>query len=200
MRIGRLVLASNNEGKLRELREMLGGLGIIVHAQREFCTESAAETGLSFVENAILKARHASERSGLPALADDSGLEVDALHGAPGIRSARYAGDNADDEANNRKLLAVLEEVPEQERGARFCCALALMRHPLDPMPIICTATWEGSILPAPRGSNGFGYDPLFLVDGLQRTSAQLPAARKNRLSHRAQALALLLKQLEQSC
>jgi XTP/dITP diphosphohydrolase len=192
-----LVIASGNVGKLRELQALLQPSGWRIHAQSEWDIEEAEENGLSFVENALIKARHASGLCGLPALGDDSGLVVNALHGAPGIRSARYAGDNADDAANNRKLLAALQSVPAEKRGAHFYCAMVFVRHPLDPAPLIATASWEGSILTAPRGTGGFGYDPLFWLEQQQCASAELAAAEKNRLSHRGQALAAMVKQLQ---
>lgn len=190
----RLVLASNNAGKLKELQAMLGD-DIEVLPQRKFTDQEADETGLSFVENAILKARHAARASGLPALADDSGLAVDALGGAPGIYSARYA-DGQGDAANNAKLLQALRDVPDAERGARFICALALVRHAEDPVPIICEGAWEGRILHAARGEHGFGYDPLFLIPELGLSSAELPARQKNQLSHRARAMQQLRARL----
>jgi XTP/dITP diphosphohydrolase len=191
-----LVLASGNAGKLRELQAMLQPSGWSVHAQSEWNIEEAAENGLSFVENALIKARHAAQFCGLPALGDDSGLVVDALDGAPGIYSARYAGEGADDAANNRKLLDALQSVPEDQRGAHFYCAMVFVRHPLDPAPLIATARWNGRILKAPRGNGGFGYDPLFWLDEQQCASAQLPPAEKNRLSHRGQALSAMVEQL----
>jgi XTP/dITP diphosphohydrolase len=200
MRLRELVVASSNSGKLAELRELLAPTGIRIRSQAEFGLESAAETGLSFVENAILKARHACVGSGLPALADDSGLAVDALDGQPGIRSARFAGEGADDHANNARLLALLRGVPHERRTARFHCVLALLRHPLDPVPLVCHGSWEGVVLEAPRGQRGFGYDPLFLVPALGRTAAELEPEQKNRSSHRAQALAALLRTLEAGC
>lgn len=193
--ISQLVLASNNVGKLKELQAMLGE-HIEVLPQSQFIHEEVAETGLSFVENAILKARHAARASGLPALADDSGLAVDALGGAPGIYSARYA-DGQGDAANNAKLLDALRGVPDAQRGARFICALALVRHADDPVPIICEGAWEGRILHAAQGVHGFGYDPLFLVPELGVSSAELPAEQKNQLSHRARAMAILRTRLE---
>jgi XTP/dITP diphosphohydrolase len=195
-----LVLASNNAGKLVELRAMLAPIAVDVRSQQEFGVSSIEETGLSFIENAILKARHASAMCGLPALADDSGLEVDALRGAPGIYSARYAGPDADDAANNRKLLDAMRDVPDAERSARFHCVLALMRDARDPAPLICSATWEGSILREPRGNNGFGYDPLFLAPEQSCSSAELPSMLKNRISHRARAFAMLTAALAQPC
>jgi XTP/dITP diphosphohydrolase len=190
-----LVLASHNAGKLKELQALLGN-GIRVRSVAEFSTEVPEETGLSFVENAILKARHAAHVSGLPALADDSGLAVDALGGAPGIHSARYA-DGQGDAANNAKLLVALKDVAEDQRGAQFVCALALVRHADDPLPVICEGLWRGRILPQPQGSNGFGYDPLFWVAERQCSSAELAPADKNRLSHRARAMALLRQRLD---
>ena len=195
-----LVVATSNAGKLVELRQLLAPAGIRVRSQAEFAVEPIEETGLSFVENAIIKARHASAASGLPALADDSGLAVDALDGQPGIRSARFAGEDADDEANNARLLARLQAVPPARRTARFHCVLALLRHPLDPVPLICSGVWEGQVLESARGKGGFGYDPLFLVPGLGCTAAELEPVRKNRLSHRGQALAALLRALEGAC
>ena len=192
----RIVLASNNAGKVREINQLLASQQIEVVPQREFDVPEAAETGLTFVENAILKARNAARHSGLPAIADDSGIEVDALGGAPGIYSARYAGDACDDRQNNRKLLEALQDLPESERGARFQCLLVYLRHADDPTPLICQGTWEGRILREPRGANGFGYDPLFLVPELNCSSAELDAEQKNRLSHRGQALRALLAAL----
>jgi XTP/dITP diphosphohydrolase len=185
----RVVLATANAGKLREMREILAPWHVEVLPLSDFTGTTADETGFSFVENAILKARFASEASGLPAIADDSGLEVDALHGAPGIYSARYAGAAADDAANNAKLLRELDGVADEARTARYRCAMAYLRWPLDPAPIVCQASWEGYITRAPRGSGGFGYDPLFVVAGTDRTAAELDAAEKNRASHRGQAL-----------
>lgn len=192
----RIVLASGNAGKIRELTELLAPLGVEILSQRELGVDDAEETGLSFVENAILKARHAARLTGLPALADDSGLEVDALNGAPGIYSARYAGLPSDDAANNAKLLAALADVPASQRGARFCCLLAFVLHADDPTPLIAEGYWNGRILTAPRGSNGFGYDPLFWLDETQCASAELSKAEKGQRSHRGQALRALLERL----
>ena len=192
----KIVLASGNKGKVREFNELLRGLDFEVVPQTEFEVPEIEETGLTFVENAILKARNAALHTGLPAIADDSGLEVDALKGAPGIYSARYAGADASDEQNLIKLLNTLEGVPEAERSARFQCLLVFMAHELDPTPVICQGTWEGRIATAPQGENGFGYDPLFYVPELDCTAAQLSAEEKNRLSHRGQALQRLLQAL----
>ncbi|MEH6388520.1 RdgB/HAM1 family non-canonical purine NTP pyrophosphatase [Pseudomonas profundi] len=189
-----LVLASGNRGKLAELQAMLGD-AVDVLPQSQFLSEEAEETGLTFIENAILKARHAARASGLPALADDSGLAVDALGGAPGIYSARYAGGGGD-AANNTKLLEALADVPEAERGARFISVVALLMHADDPTPIVCEGAWRGRILTEPRGSNGFGYDPLFWVPETGCSSAELPADEKNRLSHRGRAMAQLRSRL----
>jgi XTP/dITP diphosphohydrolase len=191
-----VVLASGNAGKLRELAGILKPLGVSLVSQAKFSVPEVEETGLCFVENAILKAREAARSSGLPAISDDSGLAVDYLEGAPGIHSARYSGEG--DAANNTKLLCALAEIPEEQRGARFHCALVFMRHALDPLPIVCQASWEGRILEAPRGENGFGYDPLFYVPDYQCSSAELPREIKNRISHRAQASALLLEAMRQ--
>ncbi|MDX1654623.1 MAG: RdgB/HAM1 family non-canonical purine NTP pyrophosphatase [Candidatus Competibacteraceae bacterium] len=189
------VLATGNAGKVRELDQLLAGLGVEVLPQSAFGISSVEETGLTFVENALLKARHATHHSGLPAIADDSGLEVDALQGAPGIHSARYAGPEASDRDNLVKLLEALREVPEARRTARFQCLVVLLRHPRDPTPLICQGTWEGRIAFQPRGEQGFGYDPVFWLPQEAKTAAQLPPQLKNRLSHRGQALARL-KQL----
>lgn len=194
--MSKLVLATGNRGKLTEIMEIVAPLGIKIVPQSEFAVPEVEESGLSFVENAIIKARNAARYSGLPALADDSGLEVDALHGAPGIHSARYAGDERDDQANNRLLLSRLAGIPADKRTARFQCVIVFLRRPDDPVPSICHAGWEGRIVDQPRGENGFGYDPLFLVDGMQCTSAELSAEEKNRISHRGRALAMLAGQL----
>lgn len=191
-----VVLASNNAGKLREFNALLAGLDFEVVPQSRFNIPEIEETGLTFVENAIIKARHAANLAGCPALADDSGLEVDALNGAPGIYSARYARPGASDAENLEKLLGMLNGVPEAKRTARFQCVLVYMRHALDPTPLICQGAWEGRILEAPRGANGFGYDPVFLVPTHGCTSAELPSEIKNALSHRGQALQSLLKAL----
>lgn len=190
-----IVLASGNSGKLREFQSLLGALAVELLPQSDFALEEAEETGLSFVENALIKARHASAATGLPALADDSGIEVDALAGEPGIYSARYAGiaGPTADKENNLKLLAELEQVPEGERTARFQCVIVFMRHARDPMPLICQGTWEGQILFAESGSNGFGYDPLFYVPEHGCSSAELSPDVKNSLSHRGKALQQLV-------
>jgi XTP/dITP diphosphohydrolase len=184
-----IVLASNNAGKVREIGQLLTGARIQMIPQGDYGVPEVEETGLTFVENAIIKARNAALHSGLPAIADDSGLEVDALCGAPGIYSARYAGAGASDEANLRKLLSDLTGLPEPERTARFQCVLVYLRHAEDPTPLICQGTWEGLILTEPHGSNGFGYDPIFLVPTQGCSSAELDPETKNRLSHRGQAL-----------
>lgn len=194
--MGRVVLASNNRGKVREFNQMLSDFHLEVAPQADFGVEEAEETGLTFVENAILKARNASAHTGLPALADDSGIEVDALHGAPGIRSARYAGPGASDRDNLDRLLAALEGVPEAERSARFQCLIVYLEHAEDPTPLICQGTWEGRITTAPSGENGFGYDPVFWVPDHGCTSAELSPEVKNALSHRGQALRLLVEHL----
>lgn len=197
-RPSRVVMASSNPGKLREINQILGDLGVAVLPQSEFDVPDAEETGLSFVENAIIKARHAAKLTGLPALADDSGLEVDALQGAPGIYSARYSGQGATDEKNLQKLLEVLRDVPEAERSARFQCLMVYMRHSEDPTPIICQGTWKGRLLHQPQGENGFGYDPIFFVPTHGCSSAELPPEVKNSISHRGQALQKILQALAQ--
>jgi len=191
-----VVLASNNPGKVREINQLLTGLHLTVVPQSDRGVPEAEETGLSFVENALLKARNATRHTGLPAIADDSGIEVDYLNGAPGIYSARYAGKGASDEQNLRKLLDDLVGVPEAERTARFQCLMVYLRHEFDPTPVICQGTWEGRILLEPRGANGFGYDPIFFVPTHNCSSAELPAEVKNKLSHRGQALRALVSAL----
>ena len=180
------VLASGNPGKLRELAALLAGLDIELISQSDLNVTPAAETGQTFVENALLKARHASRQTALPAIADDSGLVVRALGGAPGVRSARYAGDAASDADNNRKLIRAL--VGHSDRSAWFYCALVFLQHPRDPSPLLATGLWHGQIIDQPRGANGFGYDPHFLIPHLGKTSAELPPQQKNQLSHRGQA------------
>jgi XTP/dITP diphosphohydrolase len=191
-----IVLASGNQGKLKELRQLLAPRDIQVVAQSAFDIPDADETGLSFVENAIIKARQAAKLSGLPAIADDSGLEVDALDGAPGIYSSRYAGEAATDADNIQKLLAALEGVEDEQRSARFQCLIVYMRHHNDPTPIVCQGTWEGLITHRAKGSRGFGYDPVFFVREQSCTAAELPKEVKNTLSHRARAMRQLLDRL----
>ncbi|MCP4042404.1 MAG: RdgB/HAM1 family non-canonical purine NTP pyrophosphatase [Gammaproteobacteria bacterium] len=191
----RVVLASNNQGKVREFNELLSGFHLEVLPQAEFDVPEAEETGLTFVENAILKARNAAAHTGLPAFSDDSGIEVDALRGAPGIRSARFAGIGASDQGNLDKLLADLQEVPEEDRTARYQCLIVYLTHAEDPTPIICQGTWEGRLGFQPRGENGFGYDPIFLVPEHACTAAELPAETKNSMSHRGKALRKLVEE-----
>ncbi len=192
----RIVLASGNPGKLREFAALLSGLHYEILPQSQFGTPEAEETGLTFVENAIIKARNASRHSGLPAIADDSGLEVDALDGAPGIYSARYSGPDSDDRRNLEKLLAGLDSVGDSQRTARFQCVLVYLRHALDPTPLICSGTWHGRILRLARGNSGFGYDPVFYVPTHSCSAAELRPEIKNVLSHRGQALRQLLAAL----
>lgn len=192
-----VVLASRNAGKLAELTELLAPLGWQPRLLSDFSEGAAAEAAPSFVENAIAKARFAAQASGLPALADDSGLEVAALGGAPGVRSARYAGEAADDASNNAKLLAALDGRPEAERAARFVCVVALLRHAEDPVPVIAQGFWEGRILEAPRGDGGFGYDPLFYAPERGCSAAELSATDKGQLSHRGRALRDLVARLQ---
>jgi len=198
----KIVLASSNIGKLKELQSMLAALPVNIIAQSELGVVDAEETGLTFIENAIIKARHASAITGLPSIADDSGLAVDALGGAPGIYSARYAKLPANvkgqalDQANNTKLIEALRDIPDHQRGAQFHCVLVFMRHAADPTPLVCHGQWHGSILQAAAGAGGFGYDPLFLVPDHGYSSAELSTNEKNRISHRAQACQLLLAAL----
>ncbi|WP_422139221.1 XTP/dITP diphosphatase [Endozoicomonas sp. ALC020] len=194
----KVVLASGNQGKLRELQQMLSGLDFEVLAQSEFGIDSVEETGLTFIENALIKARNAAKISGLAAIADDSGIEVDALNGQPGIYSARFAGDDATDKANNQKLLQSLDGLPKERRTARFHSVLVYMRHAEDPTPVICHGSWEGYILESPAGNQGFGYDPLFYVPDYNCAAAELSREQKNSISHRAKAMAQLLAQLKE--
>lgn len=193
----KVVLATGNKGKVKELARMLSGLGIEVVPQSEFAVSDVAETGSTFVENAIIKARHAAKETGLPAIADDSGLAVDALGGAPGVYSARYSGEHATDQSNIIKLLDAMTDVPKNKRQAKFLCVLVFMRHADDPTPIICQGEWAGEITSEQHGENGFGYDPVFWVEQQNCSSAQLSPEQKNELSHRGKALKLLLAQLQ---
>ncbi|WP_308497996.1 RdgB/HAM1 family non-canonical purine NTP pyrophosphatase [uncultured Anaerobiospirillum sp.] len=195
-----IVLSSNNMGKAREFGEMLSPMGIVLHLQKEFKIPDADETGKSFIENALIKARHASAIAKMPALADDSGLCVDALGGAPGINSARFCGEHGNDKANNDKLLELMKDVPVEQRTARFYAALAFVMNADDPVPIVVGAAWEGSIGLKPMGQNGFGYDPLFVVTGRNGcTAAQIPPQIKHAISHRARAVALLLAEMRRN-
>lgn len=195
--VNTLVLASGNAGKLKEFNQLLSPLGFDVRPQADFGVADVEETGLTFVENALLKAREASLISGLPALADDSGLEVDALNGAPGIYSARYGGEPRSDEKNNQTLLAALSDFAEGQRSGRYWCVLVYLRHPKDPVPVIVQRSWEGEILAHPRGKEGFGYDPLFWLPDQGMSVAELPSESKNRLSHRGRALQGLVELLK---
>ncbi|MBY7915889.1 XTP/dITP diphosphatase [Vibrio fluvialis] len=194
----KIVLATGNQGKVREMADLLADFGFDVVAQSEFNVSEVAETGTTFIENAIIKARHAAKETGLPAIADDSGLEVDYLSGAPGVYSARYAGEDASDQQNLEKLLDAMKDVPEAQRSARFHCVLVLMRHENDPTPLVCHGKWEGRILTQAHGSNGFGYDPIFFVPEENCASAQLEPMRKKQLSHRGQALKKLFQAIEE--
>ena len=190
--MSKIILASNNPKKLKELQQLLDPLTYSVISQKELGIESVAETGLTFVENALLKARHAAAVSGLPALADDSGLSVDSLQGAPGLYSARYAGEFATDEQNNTKLIAALGELAPPYT-ARYHCAIVYLQYPNDPIPLIVEGTWEGEMVLSPQGHHGFGYDPLFYVPSEQCTAAELTARQKEQLSHRGQAIRKLI-------
>ncbi|MCG7499020.1 XTP/dITP diphosphatase [Vibrio sp. Of7-15] len=193
----KIVLATGNQGKVKEMADLLADFGFDVVAQSDYNVSSVAETGTTFIENAIIKARHAAKETGLPAIADDSGLEVDFLKGAPGIYSARYAGEDASDLDNLTKLLKEMEGVPAEQRTARFHCVLVLMKHENDPTPLVCHGAWEGTITTQAIGENGFGYDPVFWVEEDNCASAQLEPARKKQLSHRAQALKKLFAALQ---
>lgn len=190
-RTGRWVFASGNAGKFSELEALLAPTGIVLVARKEFGLASPEEAGRTFLENALLKARHAAAATGLPAIADDSGLAVDALDGAPGVRSARFA-DGGGSRANIAKLLELMADVPDPERGARFCCVVVALTHCDDPMPLVGSGQWHGHIAREPFGESGFGYDPVFFDPRLGATAAELPAEVKNRVSHRGQALALI--------
>jgi XTP/dITP diphosphohydrolase len=196
----KIVLASGNKGKIREFSKMFADLGVNIVPQTELGVGDVPETGTTFVENAIIKARHAAEITGMPAIADDSGIEVDFLHGAPGIYSARYSADEngvgASDEKNNLKLLQVMKDVADDQRTSRYQCILVYMRHAADPTPIICQAAWEGIIMREEVGENGFGYDPLFYVPEFEMSSAMLDPDVKNSISHRGKALRLLHDEL----
>ncbi|MFI0488309.1 MAG: RdgB/HAM1 family non-canonical purine NTP pyrophosphatase [Yersinia sp. (in: enterobacteria)] len=192
----KIVLATGNSGKVRELANLLAGVGLDVVAQTELGVESAEETGLTFIENAILKARHAAQATGLPAIADDSGLAVNVLGGVPGICSARYAGMNASDQENREKLLVALKDVPVAQRGAQFHCVLVYMRHAQDPTPLVFHGQWAGVIAHQPAGAAGFGYDPIFYVPERSKTAAELTLEEKYAISHRGQALKLMLDAL----
>ena len=189
----KVVLATGNPGKVRELADLLAAFGLDIVAQTDLGVESAEETGLTFIENAILKARHAAQITGLPAIADDSGLAVDALGGAPGIYSARYAGEDATDQQNLKKLLAALEKVPDGERQAQFHCVLVYLRHAEDPTPLVFHGSWAGEMTRAAAGEGGFGYDPIFYLPELGKTAAELSKDEKRAVSHRGKALTLLL-------
>lgn len=199
--IKQIVIASGNKGKIKEFDNLLSNWSVKISSQSEFDVPEADETGLSFVENAIIKARNACEHTGLPSIADDSGLSVEALNGEPGIYSARYSqdlvGNAVCDATNNQKLLSKLEGVPDVERKARFICAVVFMRHAKDPVPVIAVGEWQGRILHAPQGANGFGYDPLFYVEQQACASAELLPEIKNKISHRGQATKLLVEQLQ---
>ncbi|MET3077078.1 XTP/dITP diphosphatase [Pantoea leporis] len=190
----KVVLATGNPGKVRELADLLAAFGLDIVAQTELGVDSAEETGLTFIENAILKARHAAEITGLPAIADDSGLAVNALGGAPGIYSARYAGVDASDQQNLDKLLVALENVPDGKRQAQFHCVLVYLRHAADPTPLVFHGSWAGEITRAAAGAGGFGYDPIFYVPELGKTAAELSKDEKRAVSHRGKALTLLLE------
>jgi XTP/dITP diphosphohydrolase len=193
----RIVLASSNAGKVCEINEMLAGHAVRIVSQSEFNVPEVAETGLTFVENALLKARNAARHTGLPAIADDSGIELDALNGHPGIYSARYAGPGASDADNLKKLIDDVKKLPEDKRQCRFVCLMVYLRHAEDPIPLIAEGLWEGTALTMPHGTNGFGYDPIFYVPNHHCTSAELPPETKNKLSHRGLALRRLVAQLQ---
>ncbi|WBA08315.1 RdgB/HAM1 family non-canonical purine NTP pyrophosphatase [Salinivibrio kushneri] len=197
--MNKVVLATGNAGKVKEMAGLLGEFGFDVLPQSDFAVEEADETGTTFIENAIIKARHAAKVTGLPAIADDSGLEVDALNGAPGVYSARYAGETASDRDNVAKLLEALHDTDNDGRQARFHCVLVYMRHANDPTPMVCHGVWEGQIAHAPQGENGFGYDPVFLPADQQCTAAEMPASEKKQRSHRGQALNALFQALKAS-
>lgn len=191
----KVVLATGNPGKVKEMAHFLEKMGLLIVAQTDLGVDSAAETGLTFIENALIKARHAAAVTGLPAIADDSGLAVDALHGQPGIYSARYAGEEATDQQNREKLLAAMKDIPDHQRQARFHCVLVYLRHAEDPTPVVCHGSWQGEIARTPAGKGGFGYDPLFFVPAQGKMAAEMAPAEKQAQSHRGQAL----KQLQEA-
>ena len=195
--MSKIVLASGNIGKLRELSQILSPLGLELIAQSDLNVAEAEETGLSFVENAIIKARNAALFTGLPAIADDSGIEVDALHGAPGIYSSRYAGPDASDTDNIEALLEAMKDVPETERTAQFQCVVVFMRHAEDPTPLICQGSWQGQILQSPLGDEGFGYDPVFWVSETDCTAAELSPEQKHAISHRGKAMRQFMEEFK---
>tara|TARA_R110002050_G_scaffold57423_3_gene129091 strand:- start:227527 stop:228129 length:603 start_codon:yes stop_codon:yes gene_type:complete len=195
--MNKIVLASGNKGKLSEFAQLFAPFDIDVVPQSDFDVPEAEETGLSFVENAIIKARNACEHTGLPAIADDSGIEVDYLLGAPGIYSARYAGEHASDDDNLNALLSALNGVPDRERAARYQCLLVMMRHSKDPTPLICQADWQGRILHEPMGNGGFGYDPIFWVPERQCSAAQLSSEQKHTISHRGKAIRKFIEEIK---
>ena len=195
--MSKIVLASGNIGKLRELSQILSPLGLELIAQSDLNVAEAEETGLSFVENAIIKARNAALFTGLPAIADDSGIEVDALHGAPGIYSSRYAGPDASDTDNIEALLEAMKDIPETERTARFQCVVVFMRHAEDPTPLICQGSWQGQILQSPLGDEGFGYDPVFWVSETDCTAAELSPEQKHAISHRGKAMRQFMEEFK---
>lgn len=195
----KIVLASGNKGKIRELAALLTTLNVTIVPQNELGVEEIAESHVTFIENALSKARHAASVTGLAAIADDSGLTVDALSGAPGIYSARYAGEKATSKDNIQKLLADMKHIPPEKRQARFYCVLVFMHSPNDPTPLICEGSWSGTILPSPKGDDGFGYDPIFYLPSLQKTAAELPLDEKNAISHRGIALQSLIKRLAEN-
>lgn len=197
--IQQIVLATGNKGKVREITQMLAEYPYEIIPQSNFNIPEVAETGLTFVENAIIKARHAAKIAGLPAIADDSGIEIDSLNGAPGIYSSRYAGIHASDRENLQKVLSDIESVADAQRTARFQCVMVMMQHADDATPIICHGTWEGTLLRQPVGENGFGYDPIFWLEQQQCSSAQLDPYLKDQLSHRGKALRQLVNQLKNS-
>lgn len=197
-KVNRIVFASGNVGKVREIGQLLEGLSINILPQSDFNVPEIEETGRTFVENAILKARNAAHYTGLPAIADDSGIAVDVLQGRPGIVSARFAGVGASDEDNLLKLIDMIKPFPEEQRTARFICSMVYLRHEHDPIPMIAQGVWEGQLVTDPKGKNGFGYDPIFYVSSHQCTSAELPPEIKNTLSHRGQALKQLLVKLNE--
>lgn len=195
-----IIIASNNQGKITEFEHQFSGHdGISIVGQQQLSVQEVPETGHTFVENALIKARNAARCSGMPAIADDSGIVVDALNGAPGIYSARFGGANTDDQNNNEKLLLAMEDIPAGQRSAYYTCVLVFLRNPMDPSPLICQGVWHGEILEAPQGDSGFGYDPLFYIPELDCSAAQLSKEQKNQLSHRGRAMRELIPQIEQA-
>ncbi len=194
----KIVLATGNLNKVKEINAIVESIPVVVLPQSQFQIKEAVETGTTFIENAIIKARNASEQTGLPAIADDSGIEVDALNGEPGVYSSRYSGPDSNDQKNLEKLIENIKNVPEERRSCRYWCVMVYLKHAKDPTPVVCQASWEGQLITTPMGSNGFGYDPIFWIPSQKATAAQITLEQKNSMSHRAKALKMLFAHLQE--